>query len=122
MRKIVSASAGNGSVSAGVLCLFAVAIGFVAGGLLGSVFQLLANRPLRFETLKAQGAEFVFGAATLVFAGPALLMRNAIRARLIEGRPPQWLAMTTAVSAAWSFFLGLFLLNIYVALRSGGLV
>jgi len=105
-----------------VLCLFSVGFGFVSGGVLGSFYQLLSNRQVRFEMLTEQGANIVFGSLTLLFAGPTLLMRNAIRARVIEGRPARWLALTTAISATWSFFLGLFLLNIYVAVRATGLV
>ncbi len=105
-------------MSAGILSVFAIATGFVAGGLLGSFYQLVTNRPIRFEAPGARGAGFALSSLALVFAGPPVLMRNAIRGLVIEGRPAYWLVLSCALSALWSFFVGLFILNIHVAISN----
>lgn len=100
--------------------VFAIATGFVTAGLMGSFFQLVTNRQMTFELFDMNRILLLFGIMTLVLAGPAVIMRNAIRARLIERRPGHWLALSTAISAAWSLLSGVFILNIYVALRASG--
>lgn len=100
--------------------MFALATGFVAAGLIGSFYQLVTNRQMTFELLEMNRIQLLFGVMTLTLAGPAVIMRNAIRARLIERRPGHWLALSTAISAAWSLLSGVFILNIYLALRASG--
>jgi len=102
------------------IILFAIAAGFVAAGVTTSGYQLITNRPLSFEIpdWPALG-RFLLGFA-LIFSGPVILMRNAIRARIIEGRPVAWLAASTVVSMSWSFVLGLFVMQIMLALRDFG--
>jgi len=93
-----------------------VATGFVVAGLLESFYRLVTNRRLRFELLGEQGNAFAFGVPALLFAGPIVVLTNAIRGRLIEGRPAQWLAMSALICTAWSFFSGMFILNVLIAL------
>ncbi len=100
--------------------VFAIATGFVAAGLMGSFYQLVTNRQMTFELFEMNRIQLLFGIMILTLAGPAVIMRNAIRARLIERRPGHWLALSTAISAAWSLLSGVFILNIYLALRSSG--
>lgn len=96
---------------------FAIASGFVAAGLTTSGFQMVTNRTLSFEIPDWPAfARFCLGFA-LIFSGPIILMRNAIRARIIEKRPIGWLAASTAISMSWSFILGLFVLQVALALR-----
>ncbi len=96
---------------------FAIAAGFVAAGLTSSGFQLITKKQLSFEIPDWPVlGRFCLGFA-LIFSGPVILMRNAIRARLIEKRPIGWLAASTAISMSWSFILGLFVLQMMLALR-----
>lgn len=91
--------------------LFAVAIGYTAGGLVGSLHQLITRRPASFQPA---GGGFAAGALTvpvIVFGGPVILMRNAIRGRRVEGRPIPWIAATTAIATGWSFVSGVVLLQ-----------
>ena len=48
----------------------------------------------------------------LVFGGPLVLMRNAIRGRLIEHRPVSFLVASTVIASLWCFFSGVFLIHL----------
>jgi hypothetical protein len=98
---------------------YTVAVGFVAAGLIGSMYQILTNKPVAFEMMFQRNGAAIVGVLTLVFAGPAVIMRNAIRGRLIENRPGHWLALSTAISAGWSFLQGVFILSFVIAIFSG---
>lgn len=102
--------------------LYAMATGFVVAGLLGSLYQLVTSRPMSFELFGLNRIQLFLGIMTLVMAGPAVIMRNAIRGRLIEQRPGHWLALSTAISATWSLLSGVFILNIYLALSASGFI
>lgn len=104
------------------LYAYTIAVGFVAAGLIGSVYQLVTNKQIAFEVLFQRNAAAMVGVIALVFAGPAIIMRNAIRGRLVENRPGHWLALSTALSASWSFLQGVFILSIVVSARHSGLL
>ncbi len=101
---------------------YTIAVGFVAAGLIASFYQLLTSRPVAFEILFNRGPAAVVSVFALVLAGPAVIMRNAIRGRLIENRSGHWLALSTVISAAWSFLQGVFILSFVIAVRHNGLV
>jgi hypothetical protein len=90
-----------------LLALYAVASGFVAAGVLASFYQLVTNSPPAFlmdsEGLLANLAALI----VCVFAGPFIIMRNAIRGRIIERRPVGWLAASMAIAAGWSLCSGI---------------
>ncbi len=97
---------------------YAISIGFVAGGLIGSFYQLVTGKRVNFELL-AEGGPFVFVTAiVLAAAGPAVVMRNAIRAQFIENRPGHWLALSTIICALWSFMSGVFFLSFALSLTA----
>ena len=100
---------------------YTIAVGFVAAGLIGSLFQLLTKQPVAFELLHKKGSAAMVGVVTLVVAGPAVIMSNAIKARLLEGRPGHWLAFSTVISAAWSFLQGVFILSFILSANTHGL-
>jgi uncharacterized membrane protein YdcZ (DUF606 family) len=75
---------------------------------------------MSFELYGLSRPQVFVGVMSLVVAGPAVIMRNAIRGRLVEQRPNHWLALSAAISATWSFLSGVFILKIYVALLAGG--
>lgn len=90
---------------------YAIVTGFVVGGLIGSFYQLVTGKRIKFELLTESGPSVVVTAIALTVAGPLVVMRNAIRARLIEGRPGHWLALSTVISALWCFMSGIFFLS-----------
>lgn len=99
-----------------LVLFFAVATGFVAAGLVSSFHTLVTNRPASFrlddQSLPARLAHLPL----IVFGGPSILMRNAVRGRLIERRPMGWLWMSLVVVASWSFVSGLFVLHVALSL------
>jgi len=91
-----------------LIVLFAIAIGFTASGITANLYRLIANKP---ESLRAK----IVYAGVMVLAGPSVLFENAatsFRAKKCSGIA-FWLA--AAVAGYWSFALGLFVLNIYIA-------
>ena len=95
--------------------LFTIATGFVAAGLSGSLYRLVTKKPASFQLLSDSSAMMMAGVVTLVFAGPAVIMRNALRAQIIENRPPFWLLLSAMIAVFWSFMVGLFVLSILIA-------
>ena len=100
-----------------MLFTFAAASGFVFAAILATGYQLVANRPARFEIVRDVGSVSVPGAffriALIVWAAPYIIMRNAVRGRLIERRPLGWLLASFAVAGVWSLCAGI--LVIYLA-------
>lgn len=99
------------------VAVFAIAAGFVAAGVLSSFYQLVTATPARFEFDTERLSAGLVQIVLLMFAGPAILMRNAIRARLIEHRHPGWLAASAAIAACWSLCSGVVVLQFALALR-----
>lgn len=99
--------------------LFHVAFGFAIGGLVGSLHQLVTRHPPSFQNIGFSLAERLWAILVIVFGGPIIIMRNAIRGRLIEGRPASWLAASTALATSWSFVSGVCILQLLIAIRSG---
>ncbi len=62
----------------------------------------------------------VFGVFARVMAGPVIVMRNAIRGAVLEGRAPFWLALSTFISTVWSFFTGVVVLELMFRLAISG--
>ncbi len=93
-----------------MVALFATTAGFAVSGILANFYRLVAKKP---ESGVGKGAYF----AVMVVAGPNVLLENAAASLRKKdcSRSAFWLA--AAVSAYWSFAIGLFALNLYVTLR-----
>lgn len=90
---------------------FAMIMGFALAGASGSLFRLVTKRSISFELAGAGRPVLFLGVVVLMFAGPAVIMRNAIRGRLIENRALYWLALSTLIAGMWSFLAGITLIN-----------
>ncbi|WP_420414685.1 DUF6949 family protein [Roseibium sp.] len=86
--------------------------GFVAAGFLGSLYQLVTSQPPKFNFAGETVTGFVTGVLMCVFAGPFIIMRNAIRGRRIENRPVGWLVASSTIAGMWSMCSGLVVMNI----------
>jgi hypothetical protein len=86
--------------------------GFVVAGILGSFYQLLTGEPLKFAISVETWLKGVFSCFLCVFAGPFIIMRNAIRGRKIEQRPIGWLVASSTIAGMWSLCSGVFVLQI----------
>jgi len=93
--------------------VYLVLIGLAAGGIAVSGYRLATDKPASFQARP----ETAFGALgqvfVLVFGGPLVLMRNAIRGRMIESRPLGFLAASTVIASLWCFFSGVFLVHLF---------
>ena len=85
--------------------------GFVAAGVLASLHQMITERPPQFVMPAGSLAAGLGGAIVCVFAGPFIIMRNAVRGRLIERRPLGWLAASAVIALLWSLCSGIVLVD-----------
>lgn len=102
-------------MSEGMTFLFAVATGFVAAGLAGSFYRLLTKKPASFQVWSNSVYGQIASIMTLIFAGPNVILRNALRAQVFENRPPAWLLLSAIIAMGWSFLSGLFLLSVLLS-------
>lgn len=98
------------------LLLYAIAVGFVAAGLVTSFYQLVTSEPARFQVsgygLGALAAAGIFFA----FSGPLLVFRAVVHARLRLGQPLSVTIAGLVICLIWSCSLGLVLLDSAVRL------
>ena len=94
---------------------YASCIGFVCAGILGSLYQLIATRPVRFVVSVESWFSAFMSILLCVFAGPFIIMRNALRGRRIEHRPIGWLFGSSAIAGVWSACSGILVLNAILA-------
>lgn len=90
---------------------YVTATGFCAAGIAASFSQLVTGEPMRFGMRAGARGAAILGVFARVLAGPAIVMRNAVRGAL-RGRAAHWLLLSTAISAVWSFFSGAVILEL----------
>jgi len=88
--------------------------GVVTAGLVSSLYRLVTNKPPSFQMWQETTMGLIGGVLTLVLAGPSVIMRNALRAQVIENRPPGWLVVSSLMAGLWSFLVGIFILSLLV--------
>jgi hypothetical protein len=93
-----------------MVVLFATTAGFTASGILANFYRLIV--PKKPDSSAGKGAYF----AVMVVAGPNVLLENAAQSlkKKACSKFAFWLA--AAIAAYWSFAIGLFVLNLYLAL------
>ena len=92
-----------------MLVAFATLAGFTASGIIANIYRIVANKP---ETMGGR----IGYIAVMVVAGPNVLFENAatsFRAKACSSFA-FWLA--AAIAAYWSFGLGMFIIQIGLAL------
>jgi len=90
--------------------------GFVAAGVLGSLYQLVTSSPPRFTFASESLLVFLADIFICLFAGPFIIMRNAIRGRRIEKRPLGWLVASSTIAGMWSMCSGILVMNVILIL------
>jgi hypothetical protein len=88
--------------------LFAIAAGATLSGIIANLYRLAASR--QKSTLNT-----VVHCAVMVFAGPVVLAENSTRAFRKKTCSMAAYGMALALSAYWSFAMGIFVLSIVVA-------
>jgi hypothetical protein len=101
------------------IAAYAAACGFVAAGILASAHQVLTGQPARFAIDLETLGRGLLGVMLCAFAGPFIIMRNAIRGRMIENRPVGWLVASTAIATGWSLCSGIVVVQFVLAMRAG---
>lgn len=90
------------------LVLFATLAGFTASGILANVYRLLAGKP---ESLGGR----IGYVAVMIVAGPNVLFLNAAAALRAKDCSTFAFWLAAMISAYWSFALGLFIVQIGMA-------
>ncbi|MEQ8783949.1 MAG: hypothetical protein RIE06_30135 [Roseibium album] len=91
---------------------YVASAGFVAAGVLGSLYQLVTRQPPKFSFSGENLLAFLIEVFLCVFAGPFIIMRNAIRGRRIEKRPLGWLVASSTIAGMWSMCSGILVMNV----------
>jgi len=99
------------------LAAYAAAAGFVASGFIGSLYQLLTDKPPKFSVEADSVLAGVSSTFVCIFAGPFIIMRQAIRGRIIEDRPLGWLAASAVIAAGWSLCSGIIVIEFALAVN-----
>jgi hypothetical protein len=99
-----------------VVYSYLIACGFVLAGVLASFVQLFSGQPMRFGVEPKSMLASLGGVVLRVFAGPAILLRNAWRGMQIEARPKVWFGLSAAIAALWSLFIGALLIDLVLTL------
>jgi hypothetical protein len=89
--------------------LFAMTGGFAVSGIVANLYRLLAPKP------ETGGTKFAYY-AVMVIAGPSVLFDNAARTWRSRGCSAIAFWLAAALSAYWSFIIGLFSLSVALAI------
>ena len=87
--------------------LFAMTGGFAVSGIVANVYRLLTSKTQSNKT-----AYYI----VMVVAGPSVLFDNAARSWLNKNCTALAFWLAAAISAYWSFIIGLFGMNLMLAL------
>lgn len=96
------------------VAMYAVCTGFVCAGIIGSLVQLVSDAPPRFDFSASSLGSIAVAILVCLFAGPFIIMRNAIRGRRIENRPIGWLLASSTIAGMWSLCSGIVILQLVI--------
>lgn len=96
--------------------LYATAVGFVTAGILASFVQLVSGEPLRFGMEAKSMMASILAVLLYMVAGPAILMRNNVRAVAARSRSAAWLGLSVSIAGFWSLMSGLLVLDVMLSL------
>ena len=99
-----------------LLLLMIVASGFVASGLIASLYRVFTGKPEYAPQPQSEAGRLAAVGLT-IFTGPAVLTMNALKADPAE-QPRTYLIAILAVSTVWSYMLGLFVLTLAIRIPS----
>jgi hypothetical protein len=91
-----------------LLVAFATVAGFTVSGILANIYRLVARKPETF-------AGRVSYIAVMVVAGPNVLFENATTSFRANDCSSFAFWLAASISAYWSFALGMFILQVYLA-------
>ncbi|MBU6297461.1 MAG: hypothetical protein KGJ79_06005 [Alphaproteobacteria bacterium] len=92
-----------------LIVMFAMTAGFTASGITANLYRLVADKP-------RTGAGKTAYIAVMVIAGPSVLFENAAKKVRQKSCSKVAFGLAAAVAGYWSFAIGLFVLNLTLAL------
>ncbi|HXC55180.1 MAG TPA: hypothetical protein VNU97_07800 [Rhizomicrobium sp.] len=92
-----------------VLVAFSTLAGFAASGILANLYRMIATKP---ETLAGR----VGYVAVMVVAGPNVLFENASKSFRAKDCSSFAFWLAAAISGYWSFALGMFIIQVGMAI------
>ncbi len=92
-----------------MIFLFAMTAGLTLSGIIANIYRLIAGKP-------ENGGQRIVYYAIMVFAGPSVLIDNAARSWRSKKCSAMAFWLATALTAYWSFIIGLFALNVALAI------
>ena len=92
-----------------MVVFFSTAAGFTASGILANLYRLLTDKP---ESNFGRAIYF----AVMVVAGPSVLIENAAASRRKKACSSLAFFLAASIAAYWSFAIGLFVINLSLAL------
>jgi len=92
-----------------MVALFATTAGLTASGIIANLYRLVAKKA---DKLPARIAYVI----VMIVAGPSVLLDNAARTWRAKGCSAMAFWLAAAISGYWSFALGLFVLQIGLAI------
>ncbi len=98
--------------------VYVTCVGFVCAGILASLYQIVSHRPAGFRMVMHTLPGAMISVVLCMFAGPFIIMRNALRGWRIEDRHIAWVFGSSAIAGVWSACSGVLLLNMFVGAMS----
>lgn len=99
-----------------LLLLMIIASGFVASGLIASLYRVLSGKAEYAPQPKTEAGRLAAVGLT-IFTGPAVLTFNALKADPAE-QPRVYLLVVLAVALLWSYVLGMFVVTVAIRIPS----
>lgn len=94
-----------------MIVFFAVASGFTAAGILGSLHAVITGSPAGFR-LRANPVYALLSFFVVMFAGPYIFARNVLVYRRSRRLPMSLAVFATGICLVWSFCAGVFVVQI----------
>ena len=99
------------------ILVYASAVGFVAAGVISSLYQLVTRRQVAFSIPNPRFISCFAAVVSFALVGPYIVARNTIRSRFVDRKPLSWLAGGFSLAALWSVCSGILVLDVALAVR-----
>ena len=103
-----------------VAAVFTVAMGFVAAGISASGYRLVTDARLDFAAPSGSLATRARRILVIAVAGPLILVVDAWQAAAAGLQPVSRLFASALVASAWSFCIGVAVINVLVMIGTAG--
>lgn len=98
---------------------YAIAIGFVAAGIVSSLYQLLTAQPVGFILFGESPVAIFASAVFFAICGPMLALQLALQGRRRDEGRWAWLIGGVVVASFWGGCIGILTLQVTLSLSHG---